>query len=303
MNKPSNQVRRFLSKVSAKAQCGSSLSTAIVEIVRLIKVVSKNSVPALDIDCEPKGATCEERLMNAVVAVFRNLDDALPVLRILRAKDIQPELFWYINYCFLSLFRHSRDLAAGEMVQRAYSSYVVLGRSLNGYLATGRDWLTCRGAYDEFKDSVFKFAAHLAERTKKMPEPEDAAAPSPTRVKPGPHCAKFVLECDPGIGSVVIAGTAFYIPPTAHRAWDVIVKLVTSEDAQGYVQFEDSRWQGLFSRTDKDNNCNPRAGSVRLLKYIHPSSHGRHGCKKYRLMPYTKNVLGGRRDGTLPPDC
>ena len=303
MKQASQQIRRFLKKISGRAQCLSALSASIVEVVRLLKVVSCRSVPTLDIDCEPIGKTYEERLMNATVAVFRNLDVALPVLRTLRAKDLPPELFWYLNYCFLALFRHSRDLVKDEAVKkRTYETYHVLGRALNGFLTNGRDWLTCRGAYDEFKDSVYKFAGLLVERMKTVPELNDGRTVSPTRVMPGPHCAAFVLECDPGIGSVVIAGTAFYIPPTARRAWDVIVKLVTADNAEGWVQFNDSKWQGLFSRTDKNNNCDPKAGSVRLLKYIHARSHGCRGSKMYRLMPYTKNVNAKRHDGNLPPN-
>ena len=302
MKDVSQQIRRFLKKVSGKAQCISALSAAIVEIVRLLKVVSRHSVPELDIDCEPIGNTFEERLMNATVAVFRNLDVALPVLRTLRVKDLPPELLWYLNYSFLALFRHSRNLVKDEAVLRTYNAYHVLGNALNGYLTNGRDWLTCRGAYDEFKDAVYKFAGKVCELVKARPELDEARTASPTRIKPGPHCASFVLECDPGIGSVVIAGTAFYIPPSARRAWEVIVKLVTSDDPEGWARFEDSKWQGLFSRTDSNNNCNPKAGSVRLLKYIHARSHGCCGSKMYRLMPYTKNVNAKRRDGNLPPN-
>lgn len=297
-------MRRFLNKVSGKALCLSALSAAIVDIVRLLKVVSRNSVPALDIDCEPIGNTFQERLMNATVAVFRNLDVALPVLRTLRTKDLPPELFWYLNYSFLALFRHSRELLKDEpaLKARAKDAYCILGQALNGYLTSGRDWLTFRGAYDEFKDLVFRFATILGERVKTVSVLDDGRAVSSTRVKPGPHCATFVLECDPGIGSVVIGGTAFRIPPSAHRAWDIIVKLVTSKDPEGWVQFENSKWQGLFSRTDSNNNCNPRAGSVRLLKYIHAKGHGSSGNKMYRLMSYTKNVNAKRRDGNLPED-
>ncbi len=124
------------------------------------------------------------------------------------------------------------------------------------------------------------------------PAPTAAAEPSPQTLELGPWAKKFVTSVAVKKQEIRLKGrkTPLICPPRAGTPWNLLVRLLTSTDPDGWIEltddYEADAWRNSFCRSGKNRKTKSAKRLAELLSFIESKNkRGVRGAVCIRLRP------------------